>query len=212
VASIPTGLLGASAMAWSPDGRTFTYVANGTTYAPEWHLVTAGLDRVLTTFPTVRPRGTSPDASDIYLSFSGDGKYVALVENWVAGVSNDQANVQVRDGAGRLLYARHDATMPTWSSQYLYLWDTGTGAPLLGTWAASARGRRPRTVDPAKHVAGWKLHRIHLAARWRCAPRAPLRHYAICGPAAIASRPDRSHLPQGRSCLVRRREPLPRRM
>lgn len=160
VASIPTGLLGASAMAWSPDGRTFTYVANGTTYAPEWHLVTAGVDRVLTTFPTVRPRGTSPDASDIYLSFSGDGKYVALVENWVAGVSNDQANVQVRDGAGRLLYARHDATMPTWSSQYLYLWDTGAGGlrfwepgqPQLGA-VGLAQWIRPSTSPDGNFIA-----------------------------------------------------------
>jgi hypothetical protein len=159
--SIPTGLLGVSAMAWSPDGASFTYVANGKTYAPEWHLVTAGLDRVLTTFPTVRPHGLSPDAADVYLSFSEDGKYVALAENWVAGDSNDQASVQVRDGSGHLLYAMQNATMATWSSHYLYLWDTAAallrfwqpGQPQLGGVGLGGQWIRPSSSPDGHYLA-----------------------------------------------------------
>jgi len=96
----------------SPDGRSVTYLSESV-----WHLVNASGDRVLTTLPPVPGRGVSPDEDDFFLSFSPDGKYIALVQTFATGGTGGTAPDQVRRATdGSLVFSTAGMTMGVWAS------------------------------------------------------------------------------------------------
>jgi|GEM_PF-562032 len=141
VAAIPNGLVG-SALAWSPDGATFSYLTLSTAGGLEWHLLSNGTDQLLTS-PLAPEKivDTIPDQDDAYLSYSGDGAYLALLQRMSLDPSGaTYATVEVRRADGTRLFYQTDVTMATWSSRYLYFFDNAQGivrfwqpdAPQLG--------------------------------------------------------------------------------
>ena len=103
---------GSGQYAISPDGRSVTYLDGNA-----WRLSGPSGDRLLTTLPSVPPRGVSPDQDDSFLSFSPDGLYVALVQTFHTSGSGPTAPDQVRKaGDGSLVYSTSGMTMGVWSS------------------------------------------------------------------------------------------------
>lgn len=148
---------GSGQYAISPDGRSVTYLDGNA-----WHLLGPSGDRVLTTLPAVPGRGASPDEDDSYLSFSPDGKYIALFQTYHVGGSGETAPDQIRRaGDGGLVYSTSGMTMAVWASvpSRLYFRDqNGSG---MHRWDASAgvssmlavRWIRPRSSPDGRWIA-----------------------------------------------------------
>jgi hypothetical protein len=106
------GGLGSGQYSVSPDGRSVTYLDSNA-----WHLVTPSGNRILTTLPAVPARGTNPDQDDLFLSYSPDGQYIALVQTFHTGGTGATAPDQVRRASdGSLVYSTTGMTMGVWAS------------------------------------------------------------------------------------------------
>lgn len=128
------GGLGSGQYSFSPDGRSVTYLDGNA-----WHLVTPSGNKILTTLPAVPGRGVSPDEDDVFLSFSPDGLYIALVQTFHTGGTGATAPDQVRKaGDGSLVYSTTGMTMGVWASVpsrlffrdaagSVHRWDPSTG-------------------------------------------------------------------------------------
>ena len=98
--------------AFSPDGRSLTYLDNN-----NWRLVGPSGNRVLATLPAAPGRGISPDEDDSFLSFSPDGQYIAYFQTFHTGGSGATAPDQVRRASdGSLVYSTSGVTMAVWAS------------------------------------------------------------------------------------------------
>ena len=125
--------------AWSPDQSLLAYVTSDAS-SVNLHLLSGGGDRVVSTLGPVPGRGVSPTEDDVYLGFSADGGYFALVQTFTGGF------LQVRRATdGGLAFSQATATMATWGSTVsrLYfrqplgsaisVWDSTSGvSPALG--------------------------------------------------------------------------------
>ncbi len=106
------GGLGSGQYSVSPDGRSFTYLDGNA-----WHLVTPSGNKVLTTLPPVPGRGVNPDEDDLFLKYSPDGLYIALVQTFHTGGTGATAPDQVRKASdGSLVYSTSGMTMGVWAS------------------------------------------------------------------------------------------------
>ena len=106
------GGLGSGQYSVSPDGKSVTYLDGNA-----WHLVTPEGNKVLTTLPAVPGRGVNPDEDDIFLSYSPDGLYIALVQTFHTGGTGATAPDQVRKASdGSLVYSTTGMTMGVWAS------------------------------------------------------------------------------------------------
>jgi hypothetical protein len=155
VASFTAGF-GSGQYAFSPDGRSMTYIDGN-----DWHLVTASGNRVLTTLPALPGRGVSPDQDDSYLSYSPDGLYIAWFQTFHTGGSGATAPDQVRRASdGSLAYSTSAMTMAVWSSVpsrlffrdssgNVHRWDPSTGLSSMLTlqWI------RPRSSPDGRWIA-----------------------------------------------------------
>ena len=102
---------GSGQYAISPDGRSISYL-----YGNAWHLAGPSGDRVLTTLPPVPPRGGGSE-DDSYLSFSPDGRYLALFQTGHVGGTGETAPDQIRRASdGGLVYSTSGMTMAVWAS------------------------------------------------------------------------------------------------
>jgi hypothetical protein len=107
----------------SPDGGSVTYLDGNA-----WHLVTAAGNKVLTTLPAVPNRGVNADEDDIFLRYSPDGQYIALVQTFHTGGTGATAPDQVRKASdGSLVYSTSGMTMGVWASvpSRLFFRDSG---------------------------------------------------------------------------------------
>jgi hypothetical protein len=128
------GGLGSGQYSVSPDGGSITYLDGNA-----WHLVTPSGNKVLTTLPAVLGRGINQDEDDSFLSYSPDGRYIALVQTLHAGGTGQTAPDQVRKASdGSLVYATSGMTMGVWASipsrlffrdsaGSVHRWDPSTG-------------------------------------------------------------------------------------
>jgi hypothetical protein len=117
------GGLGSGQYSVSPDGRSVTYLDGNA-----WHLVTSAGNKVLTTLPAVAARGVNADEDDIFLSYSPDGLYIALVQTFHTGGTGATAPDQVRKASdGSLVYSTSGMTMGVWASvpSRLFFRDSG---------------------------------------------------------------------------------------
>jgi hypothetical protein len=117
------GGLGSGKYSVSPDGGSVTYLDGNA-----WHLVTAAGNKVLTTLPAVPSRGVNADEDDIFLRYSPDGQYIALVQTFHTGGTGATAPDQVRKaGDGSLVYSTTGMTMGVWASvpNRLFFRDSG---------------------------------------------------------------------------------------
>jgi len=117
------GGVGSGQYSVSPDGRSVTYLDGNS-----WHLINASGNKVLTTLPAVPGRGVNPDEDDIFLSFSPDGLYIALVQTFHVGGTGATAPDQVRKASdGSLVYSTTGMTMGVWASvpSRLFFRDSG---------------------------------------------------------------------------------------
>jgi hypothetical protein len=106
--------------AWSPDGKTLSYLSSDSG-GVAWHLLSAAGDVTLSRFGPIPGRGVDPESDDGMTGFSADGQYVAF-ENTFTGSDSAAAPFQiVRLSDHKLVYSRRDGTMATW---------TGSGASL----------------------------------------------------------------------------------
>jgi hypothetical protein len=104
--------LGSGQYSFSPDGRSATYLDGSA-----WHLVTSSGNRILTTLPAVPARGVNADEDDIFLRYSPDGQYIALVQTYHTGGTGPTAPDQVRKASdGSLVYNTTGMTMGVWAS------------------------------------------------------------------------------------------------
>lgn len=153
-----TGCFGLGQYAISPDGRSTTYLDGNA-----WHLSGPAGDKVVTTLPAVpNARGGSADEDDSYLSFSPDGKYVALFQTFHTGGTGETAADQIRRASdGSLVYSTNGMTMAIWASvpsrlyfrdingNALHRWDAGAGVSSM----TSIRWIRPRSSPDGRLVA-----------------------------------------------------------
>ena len=128
------GGLGSGQYAVSPDGKSVTYLDGNA-----WHLVTSSGNKTLTTLPPVPGRGVNPDEDDIFLRYSPDGLYIALVQTFHTGGTGATAPDQVRKASdGSLVYSTTGMTMGVWASVpsrlffrdsagTVHRWDPSTG-------------------------------------------------------------------------------------
>lgn len=117
------GGLGSGQYSVSPDGGSVTYLDGNA-----WHLVTPAGNKVLTTLPAVPARGVNQDEDDIFLRYSPDGQYIALVQTFHTGGTGATAPVQVRKaGDGSLVFSTTGMTMGVWASvpSRLFFRDSG---------------------------------------------------------------------------------------
>jgi Tol biopolymer transport system component len=140
----------------SPDGSAETYL-NG----DGWHLVNAGVDRLLATLPPVPGRGVNPDEDDTFLRYSPDGKYIALFQTFRTGGSGNTAPDQIRKaGDGSLVYSTSNVTMAVWASVPSRLffrdsagsmkrWDASTGVSTM----MSLHWIRPKASPDGRWIA-----------------------------------------------------------
>lgn len=122
IATFGSGI-GSGQYSVSPDGASVTYLDGNA-----WHLVTPAGNRVLTTLPAVGGRGVNADEDDIFLRYSPDGQYIALVQTFHTGGTGATAPDQVRKaGDGSLVYNTTGMTMGVWASvpSRLFMRDTG---------------------------------------------------------------------------------------
>ena len=132
------GGIGSGQYSVSPDGRSFTYLDGNA-----WHLVSASGNRILTTLPPVPGRGVNPDEDDLFLSYSPDGIYIALVQTFHTGGTGATAPDQVRKASdGSLVYSTSGMTMGVWASVpsrlffrdsagTVHRWDPSTGVSTM---------------------------------------------------------------------------------
>ena len=117
------GGLGSGQYSASPDGHSITYLDGNA-----WHLVTSSGNKVLTTLPAVTGRGVNPDEDDLFLRYSPDGQYIALVQTFHTGGTGATAPDQVRKASdGSLVYSTSGMTMGVWASvpSRLFFRDSG---------------------------------------------------------------------------------------
>jgi hypothetical protein len=117
------GGLGSGQYSVSPDGGSVTYLDGNA-----WHLVTPSGNKVLTTLPAVPGRGVNADEDDIFLKYSPDGQYIALVQTFHTGGTGATAPDQVRKASdGSLVYSTSGMTMGVWASvpSRLFFRDSG---------------------------------------------------------------------------------------
>ena len=90
--------------AWSPANGDWTYLVNTPT-ALEWHLVSAGADRLLATTAHIPAVGGTPRITPIMVTFSGDRRFLAMTNYIFAGNSGsgDTAKFQIRKSDGGLI-------------------------------------------------------------------------------------------------------------
>lgn len=88
------------AYAWSRDGEKFTYVVDPqlTQDAFQWHLVSAGVDRILGTAPLWCYCGNGSEDDSLDVRFSADGQLVSLIDGFWTGTA-----LQVRRLDGTLV-------------------------------------------------------------------------------------------------------------
>jgi hypothetical protein len=141
----------------SPDGRAVSYLDGN-----EWHLAGSSGNRVLTTLPAVPGRGVNPDEDDTYLSFSPDGKYVALFQTFHTGGTGETAADQIRRATdGGLVYSTSGMTMAVWASVPSRLYFRDLNGNAVHRWDASAgissmtsiRWIRPRSSPDGRLIA-----------------------------------------------------------
>ena len=120
---------------WSPNGQYLSYIKSDQTGA-EWHLLSAGGDRMLSSLGAVVPRGLDPNGDDQMVGFSADGQYVAIEQTFTGGKGgNATTPIQVnRISDGSLAYSRTDGTMAAWA---------GAGARLLFRTTAGVQAWSP---------------------------------------------------------------------
>lgn len=136
VVAFPIAGFGSGSFAFSADGTSVTYLAGDST-GLTWHLLSGGSDRVLATYPAVPGRGVDPDNDDLFLGFSPDGRFVALVQTFTKGSTSDTMGLEVRSVAdGSVALGVDDATMATWG---------GTGSTLVYRTRAGAAYKWPGT-------------------------------------------------------------------
>lgn len=147
---------GSGQYAISPDGRSISYL-----YGNAWHLAGPSGDRVLTTLPPVPARGGGSE-DDSYLSFSPDGKYLALFQTGHTGGTGETAPDQIRRATdGGLVYSTTGMTMAVWASipSRLYFrdlngsavrrWDSSTGVSSM----LSLQWLHPRSSPDGRWIA-----------------------------------------------------------
>lgn len=148
---------GSGQYAISPDGHYISYMDGNA-----WHLTGPSGDKALTTLPPVPARGGSPDEDDSYLSFSPDGKYIALFQTFHTGGSGETAPDQIRRASdGGLVYSTSGMTMAVWASvpSRLYFrdlngagvhrWDAGSGVSSM----LAIKWIRPRASPDGRWIA-----------------------------------------------------------
>lgn len=124
---------GSGQYAFSPDGNALTYLDGSA-----WRMVDASGNHLLATLPAATAHPSVPDQDSIFLGFSPDGLYVALVQTWRVGGSGASAPDQVRKVKdGSLVYSTSGMTMATWASvpSRLYFRDS---AGAVKRWDATA--------------------------------------------------------------------------
>jgi hypothetical protein len=156
---------------WSPDGTTAVYLTQSDS-ALTLHQVKAGLDRVLDSMPPVPGAGcgsqTCADRFDYRLSFSPDGAFISLVENWGGPdfrLWNSDGTVVKSIDASSLAGAEPPA-MSAWSGKSLYFRDANgvqvwrDGA--MSSFLPGVKWIRPKAspgggqiVYAARDSAGW---------------------------------------------------------
>jgi hypothetical protein len=122
LATFGTGF-GSGQYSFSPDGASLTYLDGNA-----WRLITQSGNKLLTTLPAVGGRGVNPDEDDTFLSFSPDGKYIALIQTFHTGGTGETAQDQVRRAIdGGLVYSTSGMTMGVWASvpSRLFFRDSG---------------------------------------------------------------------------------------
>lgn len=111
--------------AWSPDGKTLSYLTS-TVEALTWHLLSASGDITISRLGPVPGRDVNPDIDDAMTGFSADGQYVAVEQTFSgtdAGAPSDAPAFQVvRLADHKLVYSRKDGTMATWSGSGAHLY------------------------------------------------------------------------------------------
>jgi hypothetical protein len=155
VASFSAGI-GSGQYSFSPDGRSMTYLDGNA-----WHLVSPSGNRVLSTLPAVPGRGVNQDEDDLFLSFSPDGLYIALVQTLHVGGTGQTAPDQVRRATdGSLVYSTSGMTMAVWSSVPSRLFFRDSGGTVR-RWDASSgpsallpiRWIRPKSSPDGRWIA-----------------------------------------------------------
>ncbi|HEY8813822.1 MAG TPA: hypothetical protein VIP57_01775 [Candidatus Dormibacteraeota bacterium] len=126
--------------AWSPDGKSLSYLSS-TADALTWHLSSTAGDTTLSGLEPVPGRGVNTDSDDAMTGFSADGQYVALEQTFSGTSAGAPAFQVVRLSDHRLVYSRRDGTMATWSGSgaRLYFrtiagvesWDPAAGVQLV---------------------------------------------------------------------------------
>src|SRR5712692_796109 len=94
---------------WSPDGRSLAYLTFGSDPSsgfnvPELHLVTDAGDRLLSKMPAPFGGRDGSFEDTLFVSFSQDGSYFALVQT-LSGGEGEQSQFQVRRADGSLVAA-----------------------------------------------------------------------------------------------------------
>jgi Tol biopolymer transport system component len=141
----------------SSDGKSVTYIDGNA-----WHLAGPSGDKVLATLPPVPARGVGPDEDDSYLSFSPDGKYIALFQTFHTGGTGETAPDQIRRATdGGLVYSTSGMTMAVWASvpSRLYFRDGNSAA--MHRWDATGgvsnmtaiKWIRPRSSPDGRWIA-----------------------------------------------------------
>jgi hypothetical protein len=118
----------------SSDGKSVTYIDGNA-----WHLAGPSGDKVLTTLPPMPARAVGPEEDDSYLSFSPDGKYIALFQTFHTGGTGETAPDQIRRATdGGLVYSTSGMTMAVWASvpSRLYFRDGNSAA--MHRWDATS--------------------------------------------------------------------------
>jgi hypothetical protein len=151
-----TGCFGSGQYSISPDGRSITYMDGNA-----WHLAGPSGDKVLTTLPPVPARGGGEE-DDSYLSFSPDGKYLALFQTFHMGGTGETAPDQIRRASdGGLVYSASGMTMAVWASvpsrlyfrdqnsATMHRWDSSTGVSAM----TPIRWIRPRSSPDGRWIA-----------------------------------------------------------
>jgi Tol biopolymer transport system component len=141
----------------SPDGKSVTYIDGNA-----WHLAGPSGDKVLTTLPPVPARGVGPDEDDSYLSFSPDGKYIALFQTFRNGGSGETAPDQIRRAIdGGLVYSTSGMTMAVWASVPSRLYFRDGNSVTMHRWDATSgvsnmtaiKWIRPRSSPDGRWIA-----------------------------------------------------------
>jgi len=118
----------------SPDGRSVTFLDGSS-----WRQSGPSGGKLLSTLPATPGRGVNQDEDDSYLSYSPDGKFIALFQTFHAGGTGESSPDQIRRaGDGSLVYSTSGMTMAVWapapsrlffrdSSGNLHRWDPAAG-------------------------------------------------------------------------------------